>query len=69
MEQVQAGLKKAAALVVELYGEDAVQYAAQRVVLLREQGDPMGATAWQRVLLVIETILRERTARKRPSGQ
>ena len=44
MEHGQAGLRKAAALVVEFYGEDAVQYAAQRVVVLREQGDLMGAT-------------------------
>jgi hypothetical protein len=69
VEQGQAGLKKAAALVVELYGEDAIQYAAQRVVLLREQGDLMGATAWQRVLPVIEIILRERATGKPPSEQ
>jgi hypothetical protein len=69
VEQGQAGLKKAAALVVELYGEDAVQYAAQRVVLLREQGDLMGATAWQRVLPVIEIMLRERTPGEPPSAQ
>ena len=68
MEHGQAGLRKAAALVVELYGEDAVQYAAQRVVLLREQGDLMGATAWQRVLPVIQTILREGVAGE-PSEQ
>jgi hypothetical protein len=43
VERSQAGLKKAAALVIDLYGEGAVQYAAQRV--LKEQGDLMGATA------------------------
>ena len=62
-------MRKAAALVVELYGEDAVQYAAQRVVLLREQGDLMGATAWQRVLPVIQTILREGMTGEPPSEQ
>jgi len=69
VEQGQAGLKKAAALVVELFGEDAVQYAAQRVVLLTEQGDLMGATAWQRVLPVIQIILRERAPGKPSSEQ
>ena len=60
MEQGQVGLKKAAALVVDLYGEGAVQYAAQRIVLLKKQGDLVGATAWQRVLPVIQITLRER---------
>jgi hypothetical protein len=35
--------------------------------LLREQGDFMGATAWQRVLPVSQTILREGVAGERPS--
>jgi hypothetical protein len=57
----QAGLEKAAALVVDLYGESAVEYAAERVTLLEEQGDTLGAAAWRRVLPVIQSILRERT--------
>jgi hypothetical protein len=69
VERSLAGLRKAAALVVELYGEDAVQYAAQRAVLLKEQGDLMGATAWQRVLPVIENLLRERAPGKPRSEQ
>ena len=60
MEQSQVGLKKAAVLVVDLYGEGAVQYAAQRMALLKKQGDLVGATAWQRVLPVIQITLRER---------
>jgi hypothetical protein len=69
VERSLAGLRKAAALVVELYGEGAAQYAARRVVLLKKQGDYMGATAWQRVLPVIQTILRERVASDPPPEQ
>jgi hypothetical protein len=58
VEQNQAGLQKAAALVVELYGQGAVQYASARAVLLEKQGDAMGAAAWHRVLSVIEDLLR-----------
>ena len=69
MERSLAGLSTAAALVVERYGEDAAQYAARRVVLLKKQGDFMGATAWQRVLPVIQTILREGVPGEPPSEQ
>jgi hypothetical protein len=68
VERSLAGLRKAAALVVELYGEGAAQYAVRRVVLLKKQGDFIGATAWQRVLPVIQTILREGVAGE-PSEQ
>ena len=60
MEQKQAGLEKAAVLVVELYGQDAAQYAAERITLLGKPGDAMGTAAWQRVLPVVRDILRER---------
>ena len=65
MELGQVGLKRAAELVVDLYGEGAVQYAAQRIVLLKKQGDLVGATAWQRVLPVIQITLRERAVGER----
>jgi hypothetical protein len=69
VERSLAGLRKAAALVVELYGKGATQYAARRVVLLKKQGDFMGAEAWQRVLPVIQIILRERVPSEPPSEQ
>ena len=60
MEQKQARLEKAAVLVVDLYGQDAAQYAAERMTLLGKPGDAMGTTAWQRVLPVVRDLLRER---------
>jgi hypothetical protein len=62
VELGQVGLKRAAELVVDLYGDGAIRYATQRVVLLRKQGDLLGATAWQRVLPMIQIILRDRAA-------
>ena len=49
-------------MVVELYGEDAVEYAAQRATSLKEQGDAMDAKAWRLVLPVIQCLLHERRA-------
>jgi hypothetical protein len=60
LEQNEAGLRKAATLVVDLYGHEAAQYAIKRATLLKRQGDAMGAVAWQRVLPVIQGLLRER---------
>ena len=58
LEHNQAGLQKAAALVVELYGQGAVRYASARAALLKKQGDAIGAAAWRRVLSVVEDLLR-----------
>jgi hypothetical protein len=58
VEQNQAGLQKAAVLVVELYGQGAARYASARAALLKKQGDAMGAAAWHRVLSLVEDLLR-----------
>jgi hypothetical protein len=59
VEQSEAGLRKAAALVVDLFGREAVRYAAARAAQLEKKGDRIGAIAWQRVLPAIEQLLKD----------
>ena len=58
-EQSEAGLQKAAALVVDLFGQQAIRYAVARAVQLEKKGDRIGAIAWQRVLPAIEQLLKD----------
>ena len=51
------GLLKAAALIIEAFGVNAVQQAAARIMTLEQAGDAMGAEAWRRVLPVVEGLL------------
>ena len=60
-----APIRQAARLVIEEMGASAAKYALWRALALERQGDPVGASAWRRVVPVIRALERER---KKGSG-
>jgi hypothetical protein len=57
------GVRRAARLVIDELGEDAAEYAVTRAMVLRRQGDEVGASTWRRVAPVIEEMQRAKSAR------
>jgi hypothetical protein len=65
------GIRRAAMLVIDEFGESAAEYAATRAMVLQRQGDEMGASRWRRIAPVIEEMQRKapvltRGAHQRP---
>ena len=60
-----APIRQAARLVIEEMGASAAKYALWRALALERQGDPVGASAWRRVVPVIQALEHER---KKGSG-
>ena len=58
----ETGVRRAAILVIDELGEDAAEYAATRAMVLQRRGDEIGASAWRRVVPVIEEIQRKKSA-------
>ena len=52
----------AALAMVKRYGADAILEAAARADQLREDGDPVGAVTWHRILDAIERIQAQKPA-------
>ena len=59
-----SGVRRAAILVIDEFREDAAEYAVTRAMVLKRQGDEVGASTWRRVAPMIEE-LRGRSQRKR----
>ena len=55
----EAGVRRAAILVIHELGENAAAYAVTRAIVLQKQGDEIGAATWRRVAPVIEELQRK----------
>ena len=55
----EAPIRQAARLVIDQMGAGAGKYAAFRARVLDRRGDAAGATAWRRVVPVIQELERE----------
>ena len=55
----EAGVRRAATLVIDQLGENAAAYAVTRAIVLQKQGDEIGAATWRRVAPVIEELQRK----------
>jgi hypothetical protein len=51
---------RAAKLLIDRHGDEAVLYAVGRADLLLEEGDTEGAAAWRAIVRAIEELQRER---------
>ena len=51
---------RAAKLLIDQHGEEALLRAAERADLLLEDGDTEGAAIWRRILAAIEELMRGR---------
>ena len=61
----EAGVRRAAMVVIDELGENAAAYAAARAIVLQKQGDEIGASTWRRVAPVIQEIQRKESAGSR----
>jgi len=61
-----SGVRRAAILVIDEFGESAAEYAVTRAMVLQRQGDEIGASTWRRVAPVIEELQRKK--RKKNAG-
>ena len=57
-----SGVRRAAILVIDEFGESAAEYAVTRALVLQRQGDEIGASTWRRVAPVIEEMQRKKSA-------
>jgi hypothetical protein len=57
-----SAVQRAAMLVIDEFGESAVEYAETRAICLQRQGDDMGASTWRRIAPVIEEMQRKKSA-------
>jgi hypothetical protein len=57
MEPIDA--YRAANLLIQQHGADAIVLAAERLVELREAGDEAGAVIWQKIALAINALMRD----------
>ena len=55
----EAGVRRAATLVIDQLGENAAAYAVTRAIVLQKQGDEIGAATWRRVAPVIQELQRK----------
>jgi hypothetical protein len=51
---------RAAKLVIDRHGDDAVLYASGRADFLMEDGDIEGAVIWRRITVAVEELQRQR---------
>jgi hypothetical protein len=61
-----SGVRRAATLVIDEFGESAAEYAVTRAMVLQRQGDEVGVSTWRRVAPVIEELQRKK--RKKCAG-
>jgi len=57
-----SGVRRAAILVIDEFGESAAEYAVTRAMVLQRQGDEIGASTWRRVGHLIEEVQRMESA-------
>ena len=57
-----SGVRRAAILVIDEFGESAAEYAVTRAMVLQRQGDEIGASTWRRIAPVIEEMQRKKSA-------
>ena len=58
----ETSVRRAAMLVIDELGENAAEYAATRAMVLQRQGDDMGASAWRRIVPLIEEMQQKKSA-------
>jgi len=58
-----SGVRRAAIVVIDEFGESAAEYAVTRAMVLQRQGDEIGASTWRRVAPVIEELQRQKRAK------
>ena len=58
-----SGVRRAAIVVIDEFGESAAEYAVTRAMVLQRQGDEIGASTWRRVAPVIEELQRKKRAK------
>ena len=54
-----SGVRRAAILVIDEFGESAAEYAVTRALVLQRQGDNVGASAWRSIAPVIKEMQRK----------
>ena len=63
-----SGVRRAAMVVIDEFGESAAEYAVTRAMVLQRQGDEIGASTWRRVAPVIEELQRKKRAKSAGSN-